>query len=76
MWDCITFVFVRLSVDLKAAFDSVDEEKTGVINASQLENVIRSFGLSISSAQAEVMAKKYGSGENIKLELFGGTRFE
>lgn len=48
--------------DLKAAFDSVDQEKTGVINASQLENIIRSFGLSISSAQAEVMAKKYGSG--------------
>lgn len=51
--------------DLKAAFDSVDKEKTGVINTSQLEDVFRSCGLSISSAQAEAMIKKYGSGNGM-----------
>lgn len=66
------FVFVWLFVDLKAAFDSVDKEKTGVINTSQLEDVFRSCGLSISSAQAEAMIKKYGSGES----LIGKFRFQ
>ena len=47
--------------DLQQAFESVDYDGDGVINAEQLEQIAHSLNLSLSRAQAESVISRFGS---------------
>jgi len=53
----------RLSfgADLQEAFEQVDEDRDGVINVEQLEQIALSLGLKLSRAQAEAVVSRFGT---------------
>jgi len=50
-----------METGLKEAFDEIDKDGCGQINAAQLETVSKNIGLAVTSAQAQAMIQRCGT---------------